>query len=80
MTGTADTAFEGVYAAEFTGVARLAFLLVRSQAVAEELAQDAFLRLYERFDAVDNPPGFLRTAVVRLALTWLSRADMERDR
>ena len=33
--------------------------------MAEELAQDAFLRLYERFDAVDHPPGFLRTAVVR---------------
>jgi RNA polymerase sigma factor (sigma-70 family) len=72
--------FEGVYASEFPSIARLAYLLVGSQAVAEELAQDAFLRLFERFDAVDNPPGFLRTVVVRLALTWLSRADMEKAR
>jgi RNA polymerase sigma factor (sigma-70 family) len=72
--------FDDVYAAEFVRVARLAYLLVRSRAVAEELAQDAFLRLYGHFDAVENPAAFLRTAVGRLALTWLGRADMERDR
>jgi len=77
---TIDAAFERVYTAEFAGVARLAYLLVRSRAVAEELAQDAFLRLYQHFDTVEAPAGFLRTAVVRLALTWLGRADMERDR
>ena len=77
---TTGITFDAVYAAEFVGVTRLAFLLVRSQVVAEELAQDAFLRLYERYDSVEKPAGFLRTAVVRLALTWLSRADMERDR
>lgn len=75
-----DTAFERVYQAEFVAVARLAYLLVRSRAVAEELAQDAFLRLYQRFDTVENPAAFLRTAVARLAFTWLGRADMERDR
>ena len=76
----AGAEFDQVYAGEFEAVARLAFLLVRSRAVAEELAQDAFVRLYQRFDTVDRPNGFLRTAVVRLALTWLGRAEMERDR
>lgn len=75
-----DTAFERVYEAEFVAVARLAYLLVRSRAVGEELAQDAFLRLYQRFDTVDNPAAFLRTVATRLALTWLGRAGMERDR
>jgi RNA polymerase sigma factor (sigma-70 family) len=77
---TMGVTFEDVYASQFPSIARLAFLLVGSQAVAEELAQDAFLRLFQRFDAVDNPPGFLRTVVVRLSLTWLSRADMEKSR
>lgn len=72
--------FDGVYEAELLPVTRLAYLLVRSQAVAEELAHDAFIRLYERFGAVDNPAGFLRTAVVRLALTWQDRHRMERGR
>lgn len=72
--------FDEVYGSEMVGVTRLAFLLVRSQAVAEELAQDAFLRLYEHWDVVDNPPGFVRTVVVRLALTWQSRHQMEQRR
>ena len=72
--------FEAVYAAERAEVARLAFLLVRSGAVAEELAQEAFLRLYQRFPLVENPPGFLRTVVVRLALSWLRRRTVEQGR
>jgi RNA polymerase sigma factor (sigma-70 family) len=72
-----SAAFEDVYAAQLQAVTRLAFLLVRSQAVAEELAQDAFLRLFEHFHRVENPPGFLRTVVVRLCLTWQRRDHME---
>lgn len=72
-----DARFDEVYSSEVLAITRLAFLLVRTQAVAEELAQDAFLRLYERLDEVENPAGFLRTVVVRLASTWLRRHDME---
>jgi DNA-directed RNA polymerase specialized sigma24 family protein len=61
-------------------ITRLAFLLVRSQAVAEDLAHHAFVRLYEHRDDVYNPPGFVRTAVVRLAIRWQERARLERDR
>ena len=73
-------AFTDVYDREVLAVTRLAFLLVRSQAQAEELAHDAFVRLYERFDTVHNPAGFLRTAVVRLAATARGRRRMEGDR
>lgn len=69
--------FDDVYRAELRSIVGLASLLVGSQAVAEELAHDAFLRLFERFDQVDNPAGFLRTVVVRLCLTWLRRAKTE---
>ena len=72
--------FDAVYAAERPAIVRLAFLLVRDQAVAEELAQEAFLRLYAHMDTVDNPPGFLRTVVVRLASTWRTRRAMEAQR
>jgi DNA-directed RNA polymerase specialized sigma24 family protein len=71
------SAFDDVYRAERSAVVRLAALLVGSQAVAEELAQDAFLRLLERFDHVENPPGFLRTVVVRLAVSWQRRQRTE---
>ena len=71
------TAFDAVYAAERQAIVRLAALLVGSQAVGEELAHDAFLRLYERLDEVDNPPAFLRTVVVRLGVSWLRRHRTE---
>lgn len=72
--------FEAVYSRECLPVVRLAVLLVRSTAVAEELAQDAFMRLYQRFPEVENPAGFARRVVVDLAVTWLRRHDMERER
>jgi RNA polymerase sigma factor (sigma-70 family) len=72
-------AFDAVYAAEHVAMVRLAFLLVRSQPVAEELTQEAFLRLWANFGSVESPSGFLRTVVVRLASTWRTRHHMERD-
>ena len=45
-TSPAPTAFDAVYERQLERTVRLAYLLVRSQAVAEELAQEAFLRLY----------------------------------
>jgi RNA polymerase sigma factor (sigma-70 family) len=76
-TRPAPSPFDLVYDAERPAVVRLAALLVGSQAVAEELAQDAFMRLLERFDDVDNPPGFLRTVVVRLSVSWQRRHRTE---
>lgn len=76
-TRPALASFDDVYVAELPAVVRLAALLVRRQAVAEELAHDAFVRLFEHFHEVDNPPGFLRTVVVRLCLTWLRRHQTE---
>jgi RNA polymerase sigma factor (sigma-70 family) len=73
----ARSSFDDVYGAELRPIVRLAALLVGSQEVAEELAQEAFLRLFERFGQVDNPAGFLRTVVVRLCLTWQRRNRTE---
>ena len=70
-------AFDEVYGAERPAIVRLAALLVGSQAEAEELAQDAFVRLLERLDEVDNPAGFLRTVVVRLAVSTQRRRRTE---
>ena len=72
--------FDAVFHDQRLAITRLAYLLVRTEPVAEELAQEAFLRLYANFGTVENPAGFLRTAVVRLALTWRTRNAMERER
>jgi len=72
--------FDRVYADQHAAIVRLAYLLVRDQPVAEELAQEAFLRLYTGFATVEHPPGFLRTVVVRLAATARTRRDLEQRR
>jgi RNA polymerase sigma factor (sigma-70 family) len=77
VAGPTRSSFDDVYGAELRPIVGLAALLVGSQAVAEELAHDAFLRLFERFEQVDNPAGFLRTVVVRLCLTWQRRRKTE---
>ena len=69
-----------MYEREREPVRRLVHLLVRSEAIAEELTQEAFLRLYRSFETVDNPAGFVRTVVVRLAVTRRSWRDVEQQR
>ena len=72
--------FDDVYRDERPKLVRTAFLIVRSQHVAEELVHDGFVRLHQNWATVERPGGFLHTAVVHLCLTWLKRRDMEHDR
>ena len=59
-----------LYTAEFRNVSRLAYLLCGSTQQADDLAHDAFIRLYEHWDRVDDPQkrlAYLRSIVVNLA-------------
>lgn len=58
-----------LYDQNFTSLRRLAFALIGDATVAEEIAQEAFVRLYaswRRLDRIDHPPTFLRRIVVNL--------------
>lgn len=57
---------EALYRVEHAPMVRLAHLLVGDRTVAEELVQDAFLRLHDHLDRVDEPGAYLRTTVVNL--------------
>ena len=59
-----DELFEALYRREQVPMLRLAVLLVGSRAQAEEIVQDAFLSTNERWAAISNPGGYLRTSVV----------------
>lgn len=56
--------FESVFERDYLKVARMAYLLLGSTGEAEEVTQEAFATLFQRWDRVDNPSGFVRTAVV----------------
>lgn len=51
----------------------LATLLEGSVAVAEEVAQDAFLSVSERWNEIDRPDAYLRTSVVDRSVSALRR-------
>ena len=56
--------FATLYHGEYDRLVRVAFLILGSRELAEEIVQDAFVRLHGRFAKVDNPPAYLRTSVV----------------
>ena len=68
------TELEGVYREQRPGLVRLANLLTGSEALAEDIVQDAFIGFARHADTVDNPHGYLRTSVVNLARTAHRRA------
>jgi RNA polymerase sigma factor (sigma-70 family) len=59
-----EVALAALYQREFAPLLRLAYLLTGSQSSAEEVVQDAFVRLQSTPTRVLNPPAYLRTSVV----------------
>ena len=56
--------FEELYAEQYRSMLRLAHALVDTREQAEEVVQDSFAAIYERFDRLDHPTAYLRTTVV----------------
>ncbi|MCB0972301.1 MAG: SigE family RNA polymerase sigma factor [Acidimicrobiales bacterium] len=57
---------EALYRESYEPSVRLAHLLVGDRARAEELTQDAFVRVHARMDGLDEPAAYLRTVLVNL--------------
>jgi RNA polymerase sigma-70 factor (sigma-E family) len=70
-----------LYSAHVPDATRLAYLLTGDRALAEDLVQEAFVRLFGRFRDLRNPDAFgayLRTTVVNLARSHFRRTKVER--
>jgi RNA polymerase sigma factor (sigma-70 family) len=65
-SGDGTASFVTFYRAEYPGAVRLAHALTGSAEAAEDVAQDAFARILDRFDGLESPGGYLRTTVVNL--------------
>ena len=72
-------AFEALYRRELEGIVRIAFLITRSRPVAEEIAQEAFVTVLERWISLANPGAYLRTTVVRAAVRSRARTGREHE-
>jgi RNA polymerase sigma-70 factor (sigma-E family) len=73
------TDLAALYRERYAPMVRLAHLLTGSNAVAEELVQDAFVRVGRRWDSITGEPApYLRTAVVNACRSHLRRVVAER--
>ena len=70
-----------LYEHEFRPAARLAYLLCGDTQLADDIAHDAFARMWERWDRIDDPTrrgAYLRATVVNLAKSSHRRAATAR--
>jgi DNA-directed RNA polymerase specialized sigma24 family protein len=51
--------FEDLFADQHERLYRALYLIVGNTHEAEELMQDAFVKVFERWDRIDNPAGYL---------------------
>jgi RNA polymerase sigma factor (sigma-70 family) len=69
--------FEALFRAHYASVFGSVLLIVHDRGRAEEVTQDAFLKLYERWTAVnwvvENPPAWVHQVAVRAAIRRAQR-------
>jgi RNA polymerase sigma-70 factor (sigma-E family) len=72
--------FADFYRDAWPGAVRLAGLLTQDARAAEDIAQDAFTRVYPKWDRVENAPAYLRTAIVNATRSWQARKHTARTK
>lgn len=70
--------FDDLYRSEYAAMVKLAQSLVDSSAHAEEIVQDAFAKVFERWSRLDEPGGYLRVSVVNGARSELRKREVRR--
>jgi RNA polymerase sigma-70 factor (sigma-E family) len=78
---SADEALEQLYAAHWRRLVRLAVLLVRDQGAAEEIVQDSFVAVHDRWGRLRDPEkglAYLRQSVVNRSRSHLRHLSVVR--
>ena len=81
MTQEGKLPVEELYAHHAQGAVRLAYLLVGDPEIAQDIAQEAFLRAFGRFANMRKPSSFstyLKTTIVNLTRKHFRRRGLER--
>ena len=71
--------FDDVYNDKYDKMVRLACYHIDRQAVAEDVVQDSFRQLWQRWDSVTSPDSYLRTSVVNGCHNELRKRRVRRD-
>jgi RNA polymerase sigma factor (sigma-70 family) len=81
----ASAEFDWWFRATYSSVERTVFLVIGDRARAEEVAQDAYLKMFQRWSAVrryERPDAWVRRVAIRMAIKQARRdrrrTDLER--
>ncbi len=74
VASAAVAAWEELYRSRYRATVYLAGLLIGEFRLGEEIAQEAFARLYENLARVEDQPSYLRGTVVNLCRSRVRRA------
>ncbi len=70
--------FDDLYRTEYVPMVKLARGLVDSSERAEEIVQDAFAKVFERWNRLNEPGGYLRVSVINGARSELRKREVGR--
>jgi RNA polymerase sigma-70 factor, ECF subfamily len=79
MKRTVPSGFEECFRLEYRGIVRTCYLLVRDAGTAEDLAQEAFTRLFVHWKKVadyESPGAWVRRVAIRLSIDALRRGRL----
>ena len=79
-TGSTASRFGQFYADSWRDAVRWATALTGNHSAGEDVAQEAFGRIADRFGSLTNPGGYLRTAIVNGARDQLRSQRRRTDR
>jgi RNA polymerase sigma-70 factor (ECF subfamily) len=74
-----DAGYTTFFRDQFPRVVRTVYLMLRDQARAEDVAQDAFVRLYRDWDRIagyERPDAWVRRVAIRLAMRGRRRDQL----
>lgn len=75
---TGPTSFEQFFREGWPGAFRLAWFLTQDRTAAEEIAQEAFARMYVTWGQAETPEAYLRTTIVNRCSNWRRHAGVQR--
>jgi RNA polymerase sigma-70 factor (sigma-E family) len=71
--------FEDLYREQYEGMVRLAYLLCGTHALAEDLVQESFAQVHQRWNQIEHPTTYLRTCVINATRVHHRRRARERS-
>jgi RNA polymerase sigma-70 factor (sigma-E family) len=79
--GEPDAEFVGFYRAEYPGLVRSMYLIVRDKEQARDIAQEAFVQLFSRWRRIshyERPEAWVRRVAIRMAVRASRRERLRR--